>query len=100
MSFVVLKQELVSLPTTKTVVTRVTQGLDLAQEGCMTTLTRVVTKPCTPQIMVISILKPWDTSWYNEKEIFHIIPIIFWIDEMNISRIMRLLSWIWTFFSK
>ena len=100
MSFVVLKQELVSLPTTKTVVTRVTQGLDLAQEGCTTTLTRVVTKPCTPQIMVISILKPWDTSWYNEKEIFHIIPIIFWIDEMNISRIMRLLSWIWTFFSK
>ena len=92
----VLKQELVSLPTTRTIVTRVTQGLDLAQEGCTTTPTRVVTKPCTPQIMVINILKPWDTSWYNEKEIFHIIPIIFWIDEMNISRIMRLLSWICT----
>ena len=67
-----------------------------AQEGCTTTLTHVVTKPCTTQIMVIYILKPWDTSWYNEKEIFHIIPIIFWIDEMNISRIMRLLSWICT----
>ena len=92
----VLKQELVSLPTTRTIVTRVTQGLDLAQEGGTTTLTHVVTKPCTTQIMVINILKPWDTSWYNEKEIFHIIPIIFWIDEMNISRIMRLLSWICT----
>ena len=92
----VLKQELVSLPTTRTIVTRVTQGLDLAQEGCTTTLTHVVTKPCTTQIMVINILKPWDTSWYNEKEIFHIIPIIFWIDEMNITRIMRLLSWICT----
>ena len=92
----VLKQELVSLPTTRTIVTRVTQGLGLAQEGCTTTLTHVVTKPCTTQIMVINILKPWDTSWYNEKEIFHIIPIIFWIDEMNISRIMRLLSWICT----
>ena len=66
MSFVkrrnILKQELVSLPTTKTIVTRVTQGLDLAQEGCTITLTRVVTKPCTTQIIEINILKPWDTS--------------------------------------
>ena len=66
MSFVkrrnILKQELVSLPTTKTIVTRVTQGLDLAQEGCTITLTRVVTKPCTTQIIDINILKPWDTS--------------------------------------
>ena len=92
----VLKQELVSLPTTRTIVTRVTQGLDLAQEGCTTTLTHVVTKPYTTQIMVINILKPWDTSWYNEKEIFHIISIIYCIDEMTISRIVRLPSWIWT----
>ena len=92
----VLKQELVSLPTTRTIVTRVTQGLDLAQEGCTTTPTHVVTKPCTTQIMVINILKPWDTSWYNEKEIFHTIPIIYCIDEMTISRIVRLSSWIWT----
>ena len=100
MSFVIrrkiLEQELVSLATMRTIVTRVTQGLDLAQEGSTTTLTRVVTKPCTPQIMEINILKPWDTSWYNEKEIFHIIPIIYCIDEMTISRIARLPSWIWT----
>ena len=100
MSFVIrrkiLEQELVSLATMRTIVTRVTQGLDLAQEGSTTTLTRVVTKPCTPQIMEINILKPWDTSWYNEKEIFHTIPIIYCIDEMTISRIVRLSSWIWT----
>ena len=100
MSFVIrrkiLEQELVSLATMRTIVTRVTQGLDLAQEGSTTTLTRVVTKPCTPQIMEINILKPWDTSWYNEKEIFHIITIIYCIDEMTISRIVRLPSWIWT----
>ena len=58
--------------------------------------TKQVTKPCTPQIMEINILKPWDTSWYNEKEIFHIISIIYCIDEMTISRIVRLPSWIWT----
>ena len=100
MSFVIrrkiLEQELVSLATMRTIVTRVTQGLDLAQEGSTTTLTRVVTKPCTPQIMEINILKPWDTSWYNEKEIFHIILIIYCIDKMTISRIVRLPSWIWT----
>ena len=92
----ILEQELVSLATMRTIVTRVTQGLDLAQEGSTTTLTRVVTKPCTPQIMEINILKQWDTSWYNEKEIFHIIPIIYCIDEMTISRIVRLPSRIWT----
>ena len=100
MSFVIrrkiLEQELVSLATMRAIVTRVTQGLDLAQEGSTTTLTRVVTKPCTLQIMVINILKPWDISWYNEKEIFHIIPIIYCIDEKTISRIVRLPSWIWT----
>ena len=58
------KQELVSLETTKMIVTAVTPGSGLALEGSKMTLTRVATK-LPGEIMATSTLKRWDTSWSN-----------------------------------
>ena len=58
-----LRQELVSLPTKKTIA-----KLGLVPEGILITSTRVETKHSTKEIMETNTLKPWGTSWCSDKE--------------------------------
>ena len=64
----ILKQESVSLPTNNVIATPVTPESDSVQEDILITPTRVETKQSTHQIMATSTSKPWDTSWYSDKE--------------------------------
>ena len=61
------KQESVSLVTMKTIAATVTPESGLVQEGTMTTPTRVATRLHTRQIMGTNTSKPWDTSWFSDK---------------------------------
>ena len=63
------KQEWVSLVTTKTIAPLATLELDLALVECMTTATHVETRLHLIQIMVISILRQWDTFWCSERKL-------------------------------
>ena len=49
--------------------TPVILGSDLAREEIMMTLTHVETTLDLAEIMEISVLKPWDTFWYSEREL-------------------------------
>ena len=62
------RQELVSLPTKKTIARAVTLELGLVPEGILITSTRVETKQSTKEIMETNTLKPWGTSWCSDKE--------------------------------
>ena len=65
------KQESVSLVTRTGIATPVTPGSVSALEEIMTILTHVETTLTLymAEIMGISILKPWDTFWYSEREL-------------------------------
>ena len=62
------RQELVSLPTKKTIARAVTLELELVPEGILITSTRVETKQGTGEIMEKNTLQPWGTSWCSDKE--------------------------------
>lgn len=62
------KQESVSLAIRKTIATHATLELDSVLEVSTMTPTRVAMKLHTRQIMVTSILKPWDIYWSNRRE--------------------------------
>ena len=62
------KQESVSLATRKKTATHATLELDSVLEVFTITPTRVAMKLHTRQIMVTSILRPWDIYWSNRKE--------------------------------
>ena len=49
--------------------TPVILGSDLAQEEIMMTLTHVETTLDLAEIMGISVLKPWDTFWFSERQL-------------------------------
>ena len=71
-----LKQESVSLVTrVRMGATPVILGSDLAQEEIMMTLIHVETTLDLAEIMEISVLKPWDTFWYSERELLLIYTI-------------------------
>ena len=69
------KQESVSLLTRTEIATLVILGSGLAQEEIMMTLTHVETTLDLAEIMGISVLKPWDTFWYSERELLLIYTI-------------------------
>ena len=62
------KQESVSLATRKTNATHATLELDSVLEVSTMTPTRVAMKLHACQIMVTSILRPWDIYWSNKRE--------------------------------
>ena len=64
----ILKQESVSLVTSKTTATAVIPGSGLVQEGYSMTPTHAVTKQRTHQIMATNTSKSWDTSWCSDKK--------------------------------
>ena len=64
-----LKQESVSLVTTKTVVTARIPESGLVQEALLITKTRVETRLHQVQIMEAGKSEPWDISWSSEKEL-------------------------------
>ncbi len=63
-----VKRESVSLVTTVMTVFNVTPESDLVQEGYRMTPTRVETRHVAHQIMEANTSKPWDISWWNDKE--------------------------------
>ena len=67
-TIIIPKQESVSLATRKTNATHATLELDLVLEVFTITPTRVAMKLHTRQIMVTSILRPWDIYWSNRRE--------------------------------
>ena len=65
-----LKQESVSLVTRAQMgATPVILGSDLALEENTMTLIHVETTLDLEEIMGISVLKPWDTFWYSERQL-------------------------------
>ncbi len=64
----ILKPESVSLQIMKMAAARVIPESGLVQEGILMTPTRVETWLSTHQIMATNSSKPWDISWWNDKE--------------------------------
>ena len=63
----ILKQESVSLVTSKITAAAVIPESGLVQEGYTMTPTRVETKQRAHQIMEINTSKPWDIFWFSDK---------------------------------
>ena len=66
----ILKQESVSLATTKTFVRPVIPESVLVREESLMTPTRVETRQHIRQIMVTNTSEPWDIFWFSDKNGF------------------------------